>query len=425
MGIVAIAIASCTKTTVKDINSGRAIDFRVAAPTRATDLTTTNLSEFYVTALPETGLNYYTDVEYTRVAGSSYFNSTPAYYWPNSTPLTFYAYAPSATQLGGELSITNSGKTLTEFSPKANISDQVDFIFATATGNKNDNETTGVDLEFEHMLSQIQINAKNAHSGYIYSVAGVRISGVVSKADFDFETATWSLSTDSDDKSTYTVTHATDITLDADTKTIMHTQVIGGETVSDNAMLLPQDLSADGMDVKFGVYVNVKAANGSQVFPESLSETYGWLETPIETNWEPGFKYVYNLDFSSGNSLGDPIKFIMSVTPWGEKNTAATYVGNWQLTSLQRAEYFYNGSEPDIESLPIDGADWQTLTFTENKVSFNFNTEKYVEIQENYFVVDGGKCYIENVTTTTLIIRQVFLFDDSYAEIKALYTKIN
>lgn len=319
LGIVAITLASCTKDTVKVINSGRAIDFRVAAQTRAIDVTTTNLKEFYVTALPEDGLNYFTDVLFTKDDESEYFNSTPAYYWPNSTPLAFYAYAPSASDLGGTLSITNSGQTLNGFAPEDDISEQVDFIFANTTGNKSANESSGVDLQFEHMLSQIQINAKNAHTDYIYSVAGVRISGVVSKADFDFGSSTWTLSTKSEDKATYVTMHDTDIILDADGKIIMNTLTLDGENVSDNAMLIPQDLSAAGMDARLGIYVNVKATNGSQVFPESLSETYGWMETPIQTNWEPGFKYVYKLDLTSGSLLGEPIKFTIDVTPWGEK----------------------------------------------------------------------------------------------------------
>ena len=425
MGIVAIALASCTKDTVKEINSGRAIDFRVAAQTRAIDVTTTNLREFYVTALPEDGLNYFTDVFFTKDDESEYFTSTPAYYWPNSTSLAFYAYAPSASDLGGTLSITNSGQTLSGFAPMTDIADQVDFIFARATGNKNSNESFGVDLQFGHMLSQIQINAKNAHSDYIYSVAGVRISGVVSKADFDFGSSTWTLSTKSEDKATYVAIHDKDVILDADGKIIMNTLTLDGENVSDNAMLIPQDLSASGMDARLGIYVNVKATNGSQVFPESLSETYGWMETPIQTNWEPGFKYVYKLDLTSGSFLGEPIKFTVDVTPWGEKINAASYVGNWQLTSILYTEYKYNGNKLQEEYLDIEEADWQTLTFTEDKVSFNSITEEYVEIQENYFVKGGGTCYIEDITATTLIIRQVFLFDDSYTEIKALYTKIN
>lgn len=332
MGIVAITLASCTKDTVKVINSGRAIDFRVAAQTRAIDVTTTNLKEFYVTALPETGLNYFTNVLFTKSAGSAYFTSTPAYYWPNSTELAFYAYAPAAAELGGTMSITNSGQTLSGFVPNADIADQVDFIFANAIGDKNANESSGVDLQFEHILSQVQINAKNAHSEYIYSVAGVRISGVVSKADFDFGSGTWTLSADSDDKTTYAVMHEKEITLAADGVVVMGTVTLDGEKVSDNAMLIPQDLSAEGMDVRLGIYVNVKAKNGSQVFPESLSETYDWLEIPIQTNWEAGFKYVYTLDLTSGSFLGEPIKFTIDVTPWGEKPAAHSLTSRWELT---------------------------------------------------------------------------------------------
>ena len=40
VGIAAVAFASCAKDAVKEVNNGRAIDFRVATQTRASETTT-------------------------------------------------------------------------------------------------------------------------------------------------------------------------------------------------------------------------------------------------------------------------------------------------------------------------------------------------------------------------------------------------
>ena len=50
-----MALASCAKDSVKEVNNGHAIDFRVATQTRATETTTANLSTFYVTAIDAKG----------------------------------------------------------------------------------------------------------------------------------------------------------------------------------------------------------------------------------------------------------------------------------------------------------------------------------------------------------------------------------
>ena len=80
MGVAVMALASCAKDSVKEVNNGHAIDFRVATQTRATETTTANLSTFYVTAIDAKGSNYFTNAAFTKI--EEYFSSSPAYYWP-------------------------------------------------------------------------------------------------------------------------------------------------------------------------------------------------------------------------------------------------------------------------------------------------------------------------------------------------------
>lgn len=324
MGIATLAFASCAKDTVTETNNGQAIDFRVATQTRALETTTGSLENFYVTAvyaeyaegaegsegnwIPESV--YFEKVQFVKELG--YFVSTPAYYWPNEGQLNFYAYAPAMEGLA----FTHETQTLTGFAPADDIADQVDFIVATASGSKA-NEANGVELTFDHMLSQIEIKAKNTNEAFDYEVAGVRIAGVLGKADFDFATTNWSFANYTDVKKTYTVELTEPVELDNVGVNVMDKVSVDVDEFSDNAMLLPQDLSANGMTATFGVYVKVTSkSTRSQVFPSTGD--YGWMDVAVTTNWEAGYKYVYTLDMSQADELGTPIKFTLEeVTPMG------------------------------------------------------------------------------------------------------------
>lgn len=335
--VAVLAITSCSKDESTGINRGNAIDFRVAMGTRAAETTTANINKFFVTAIDANNSNFFSDQEFTK--SGSFFTSTPAYYWPaDGSSLSFFAYSPSATDLGTTISIASTGKTMANFSPAAAIANQKDFITASATGSKT-NETTGVALTFAHRLAQIEVKAKNANTGYVYKVQGVRIGQAVSKASFDFGTSAWTLASD---KSNYEVTYTSAKTLNGTAVSIMNAD-------GDNAMLIPQQLTAwtpdsDKTNTSKGAYlavkVNITTASGARVYPAASAGEYGWVAVPVGTNWVAGQKYVYTLDFSSGAGRVDPekptpgpedpfkpgeevinntpIKFTVTVTPWEE-----------------------------------------------------------------------------------------------------------
>ena len=200
--MAAIAMTSCSNDETLEINTGtrQAIDFRTAMATRAAETTIATLDSFYVTAFNENiiDLPYFKDLKFKKEG--SFFVSEDKYYYPgDGTDLTFYAYAPSATGLGTdsiEIDNTNKNLTLKDFSPADSIPDQVDFITANATGNKN-NEKESVHLIFEHRLSQIEIQAiQQDNKVYNFEIKGVRIAQAISKGNFDFKNEEWTLSTD-------------------------------------------------------------------------------------------------------------------------------------------------------------------------------------------------------------------------------------
>lgn len=335
MAMTAMLIASCSSDDVVSTNTGRAIDFRTSVGTRGTETTTTNIDKFWVTAIDGAGANYFSQQEFTK--DGEFFTSSPLYYWP-AGELKFFAYSPSATDLGGALTISNTTKELKDFSPATEIAEQKDFVTATTSGTRAANETKGVKLTFAHQLSQIEIKAKNTNTGYIYKVVGVRIGKPVSKGTFTFDTNKWTLTTTK--KTNYAVEYTTPPPriLGAEAATMMG-------TANNNAMLLPQQLVAwasatDKTNNANGAYIALKiqitTKDGARVYP--AKGDYDWAAVAIDTNWEAGKKYVYTLDFSNGagkvdpekpkpvdptdpfnpgeDIFGKPIKFTVTVTSW-------------------------------------------------------------------------------------------------------------
>ena len=144
MAVAAIAMASCSQDETIGINEGKGIGFRTSADnlTRGAEITTNNIEEFNVSAFDPTGATYFKEAKFTGKQGEAYI-SDPLYYWPgDDTQLTFRAYAPT-TGISGTmtLALDDNNNTLTSFSPKDNIAEQVDLIYATATGKKSTRQT--------------------------------------------------------------------------------------------------------------------------------------------------------------------------------------------------------------------------------------------------------------------------------------------
>ncbi|MDE5970279.1 MAG: fimbrillin family protein [Muribaculaceae bacterium] len=329
MGFAALALASCSSEDDIDVNQGHAIGFRPAlgSVSRATEINNSNLSAITVSAFMGQQ-ELFGDLGFTK-GNQGFFTSNPEYYWPgDDTPLTFYAYSPSTP--GGTMAITAETKTLKDFSPANNLGDQIDFITSTATGKKSTNEAEGVELTFNHQLSQIEIQAKTDNKVYTYEVTGIKIGKPVSKASYNFDNKEW---TPASDRAIYSDTYNTPVTLGAEAVSLMGD---GG-----NAMLIPQQLTAwdpinDATNSNSGAYLALKLRiatkdTGVVVYPFPSNPDNDWAAIPIDTNWEAGKKYIYTLDLTHGAGfvdpedpghgtpvLGDAIKFSVNVVDWDE-----------------------------------------------------------------------------------------------------------
>lgn len=344
MAAAALTLASCSENEPVEENHGSAIGFRPAMGTRATETTNANLSSFQITALlGET--SYFTDQQFVK-GSDNYFISTPLYYWPGDSTVSFYAYSPTQDELGADIVIEGSSKKMENYVTPEEIADQVDFITANATGKKSTNEKSGVELTFNHRLSQIELQAKNENPNYIVKVKGMRIGRAETTGSFDFDTNTWTLD---DWHDTYVYTSSCDeVTLSTDPVSIMGP--------SGNAMLIPQTLTPwspvndpDNVarEAYLSVLVNITTPQGIQLYPFSgNTNEYAWVAVPMPGNntetvngksysntvWEQGKKYIYILDFTDGAGNTDPdepipgkpvlnpIKATVLVNDWVDSN---------------------------------------------------------------------------------------------------------
>ena len=349
----ALTLASCSNDETVEVAQQKGISFRAVTGlnTRASEVTTANLSALKVTAFWDKNNNKYdgfdTEVDYVKNGGV--FNSAVSKFWPKdeNEVLSFTAFSDNWT---GTKTITDKN-TISVGSVEINtdVDQQADMVYVTgATGTKVANETAGVPLVLGHALSQIQISAKSDNTVYTYQVKGIRISNVDGEANFDVVADKWSNNNANDQ--VYNVTYDNAITLSGTAQTIMKAE-------GNNLMLLPQagvdgsgtttawDVAADQTNINKGTYISVllRITKGADnVFPAEGTETYGWAAVPASFTWEKGNKYVYTLDFTNGAGrvdpvtpgpdvkpqpdgkdpdkgdkiLGDPIKFTVTVTPW-------------------------------------------------------------------------------------------------------------
>lgn len=333
-----LALASCSNDETLDMGNQKGISFRTVAGlnSRVAEVTQSNLKGMSVTAF-ENGADaaYFTDVNYTREGQTNTFVSNPEYNWLRGKTLYFLALATSADAWDAAKTVTfdkatNTYKTvLTDYTPDADISKHQDLMIGTASGTEN-NDANGLDLTLKHILSQIEVRAKNTNAAYVYSIKGVRIVAVKGTGTYtSTESITpWTPKDNSRVKYEVVYDDAKELTAEM--------SVMKAE--GDNAMLIPQrvdgwitgaDIANDFDSYTGGTYIslllNVKSAStGKYIYPAGSTEeakTYGWAAVSTNnTRWDSGRKYIYTLDLSNGCGSVDPVDPGTGVTPDGAKD---------------------------------------------------------------------------------------------------------
>lgn len=362
MTCAAFMVACSNDSTVADVSTSDAISFTssIRSMTKAV-YTSETFDKFKVYAFVDGSIqdpDWSDDV--VKVNANKWVTSAIRN-WPEDgdKQLTFFAYAPSDLNP----TISRTEQKLADFSPKTALADQQDIVTAYNTGTKNGNKQ-GVNLNFRHALTQVEILATNEDVlRYKVEVLGSKLVRVKNKATMTFptsatEAATWSGLTG---EQSYSDKLPAAITLNATPQRVMND--------GNNWMMLPQQLeewnksgvaSTNNKKSYIAVLLRISYAGGDAVYPNkkdgAVAAKFAYAAIPVATNWEIGHKYTYTLKFfGTGGGAG----FIAD-----------------ELTDLS------NPNDPDIDDEPKASWDPDNMIGTaiiDGVINFNVTIEDWVD----------------------------------------------
>lgn len=353
LGLLAFA-ASCSDDVTEEINSGPEISFTTRMSRAAqTFNSVADLDEFKVYAEADGYPGLFINGETAKKTDATgIYNMANTYRWPSgSQSIEFWAFAPSnLTNLTG-VNIAGSHKAAitgfepaiyTAVAPNAGKSHQ-DLIVAYNNASKS-LSGNGVELNFKHTLSQIELKAKlgtGNKNPYSVKLKGAWFVNVWGKGDLAFdkeEKNNFKWTNDGNTKSTYGRSFETPMDLSLNESPLL---AAGAGSDNSSLMVIPQnvpywDVENDSENNYEGAYilllcrVEVKHSgsehNGEdyvkddgenhihQMFPTPDNDTsfdedlYGYVCVPLTDGnggamvWEAGKKYVYTLEFCGQNS---------------------------------------------------------------------------------------------------------------------------
>lgn len=328
-------------------NESNEINFRplVNSVTRASDVTTTNLTSFFVTANIASNPveNYFggvTPVEFSdanvgtgegkHASTAGTYTSATKYYWPSTGELDFIAFAPATGT-----DITRTDSTHFSVTPSSTPSAQQDFLYAVVRRQTKAANGTGVVLNFRHALSKVIIQLKNSSSDLHFTVKDVAIGYIQPTGTFApiYKTAEGSqigFSTNGTLKSNTTIASETGYYITgaawvASGAVTSYTQTAGTtayavnttspSALTDDMILIPQALTVDTKyyhdsessaaknDPFHGAYISVelKIQDADNHYIVGTSEAYVTAMWPLTAiTWLPGHMYTYTVDLAGG-----------------------------------------------------------------------------------------------------------------------------
>ena len=347
MAAAAIALSSCSSEETTDVAKSSNITFRSAVGfnTRGIEMTNADgykMTKMTVSAFDESGAEFFKNYVFNEKNGE--FTSSERPSWPNHGSLNFVAYSHSGGDWTGAAPVLkNNGATIDAFSPKTEIGEQLDVVFAQGKGDKASHEANGLLLNFDHILSQIKIKAKHSSDTYTYQVKGIRIAYVGGSADYTFNPAktdatkhTWTAPAAKNVVYEKVFDQAVSLTKDA---TVDLTDKCNADGKVGGAMLIPQTLTVwNGTDVAtnktddfsgkayISLLINVKRG-ATSIYPSGDTDgtKFGWAAVAIPADadqtttasWVAGNKYIYTLNLTNGCGQVDPVDPGTDVNPGG------------------------------------------------------------------------------------------------------------
>ena len=294
--------------------------FTIIATSAAAVMFLSACSQDTILEQPET-VNTVTHVSLVAKNISSNYNVVSV--GSNAGTQSFYAYAPMATP-NVKAEISMSRQSLSVSVPSSVNGSQEDVVAAKALNVYS----SSADLDFQHVLAQVSIEAKTDCAALHIDVKSVGIENIYTEGSYDYSSNSWMLNTESNGGSYY--------------KTVG--QTISTETVEltgESALLLiPQSgvsawtKSSEDKGARIAILCKMKDNSGYQIFPAAEdpnndAEGYAKVYVPVRPNWSAGASYTYTVVFgdsmsatavyaSNGTSVleGSGITFDPTVEGW-------------------------------------------------------------------------------------------------------------
>lgn len=272
-----------------------------------------------------------------------YADASDLHYWPKEGSLNFYAVSPATIPDGFTTyswDIQQKNKTITYFcfdeNNQSNGNSNLDVMYAIATNKTQSTQAGKVNLNFQHILSQVVFQAKTVNSDMEVYIKEIKIKNFKLGGTFTIPTdgnspsqSSWNLGGVGVHKNPFTVIKKSD----ADAIKITGTEAT--EISSKTPMLfVPQPLT--GWDVSHNttvaddkgesyLIINCKIKQKND-YLHGTETQYEELYVPFGTRWEPGKRYVYTLIFGGGHdaqgqAILKPINFEADVKAWDENTT--------------------------------------------------------------------------------------------------------
>lgn len=265
-----------------------------------------------------------------------YADASDLHYWPKEGSLNFYAVSPATVpeDLIYHWTIEKATKTITyscfdEYN-RTDGKENPDVMYAIATNQTQSIQAGKVNLNFQHILSQVVFKAKTVNSDMEVDIKEIKIKNFRVGGTFTIPTDGSSPSQRSwSREEVYKLSPFTVIKKsDADAIKIKGTEAT--DISSKTPMLfVPQPLT--GWDVKHKIadadtngesylIINCKIKQKND-YLHGTETAYENLFVPFGTSWEPGKCYIYTLIFGGGydkdgHSILQPINFEAKAEAW-------------------------------------------------------------------------------------------------------------
>lgn len=244
---------------------------------------------------------------------ANHFKSTTPYYWPlGNEDVKFWAVknnysgtpnVKSSTQTTIDNFVVAKAHSRTE----AMTDLQKDLITAYNVGKKSTKESTGMDLQFQHALSQIEFKAINpASSTYDVYVAGVALYHIAGTGTLKFQSVATNKPTWSGLGAADTYYHNIG-SVPKQRIAPTATALTQGAGAGSNFMLIPQQITGYSDTQRNGAFARVfirvvDKVSGNVLHPTSAAANqFAPVDIPLQNiTWEAGKKYVYTLNFGTG-----------------------------------------------------------------------------------------------------------------------------